>query len=370
RQYILNHTIKICDSGIFTREGATLSYREMFEAYKRMGVEYGIMIDVFQDAQATLISAREALEVYEPYRDTFNLVGVAHGLTVEEYLECYRGLRELGFTYIAVGGLLHRVEETVRYTQVRDEDFMYEVIGTIRAEFPDDWLFALGCFHPGRLQEFQARNVWGDYKGWIFQYRKRNEMLTPLLSTFALNHLTHLEGETLIDQIAGLQDTIERRNETIERQETLSQQLNQGKRTLRALLRTLHQQVINSVPELANRFGMLTTHGLLKPNEENLVYTMLQRLNIDNTDQARHITVNIRQNRDLKETINDLDRQIEQTNESLIHFVDRLRTDYVELPHEIYEACATILDIVQETEQEHRLQQVRQKMSEEILNLL
>ena len=34
REYILSHTIKMCDSGIFTREGAKLSYKELFDTYK------------------------------------------------------------------------------------------------------------------------------------------------------------------------------------------------------------------------------------------------------------------------------------------------------------------------------------------------
>ncbi len=40
RDHILSHTIKMCDSGIFTKEGATLSYQQLFEAYEGMDVEY------------------------------------------------------------------------------------------------------------------------------------------------------------------------------------------------------------------------------------------------------------------------------------------------------------------------------------------
>jgi len=38
------------DSGIFTREGATLAYKQLFDVYTRMGVEYGVRIDVFLDS--------------------------------------------------------------------------------------------------------------------------------------------------------------------------------------------------------------------------------------------------------------------------------------------------------------------------------
>lgn len=92
REQILNQTIKMCDSGIFTREGATLSYEELFEAYQG-GVQYGIMIDVYQESQATLTSAKEALKIYKLDNYSFHLVAVAQGTSIEEYLGCYAGLK-------------------------------------------------------------------------------------------------------------------------------------------------------------------------------------------------------------------------------------------------------------------------------------
>ena len=39
-------------------------------------------------------------------------------------------------------------------------------------------MFALGCFHPKRRIVFEELGVWGsDYKGWIFQYRKRERLI-------------------------------------------------------------------------------------------------------------------------------------------------------------------------------------------------
>src|SRR2546425_1365996 len=89
RQHILKHTIKMCDSGIFTREGATLTYEQLFNTYRRMGVKFGIMIDVFRDPQKTLESAKEALQFYEPFKEDFILVAVAQGKTIEEYIKNY-----------------------------------------------------------------------------------------------------------------------------------------------------------------------------------------------------------------------------------------------------------------------------------------
>ena len=85
RQLILDRTVKMCDSGVFTKEGAMLSYDELFAAYDRMNVKYGIMIDVLHDAPATVESALEAKKAYEPYKDKFKLVVVAQGKTEEEY---------------------------------------------------------------------------------------------------------------------------------------------------------------------------------------------------------------------------------------------------------------------------------------------
>lgn len=370
RQYILSHTIKMCDSGIFTKEGAMLTYTQMFEAYERMGIEYGVMIDVFRDSQATLESAKNALEAYGPYQEKFKLVAVAQGVAVEEYVECYRGLKELGFTYIAVGGLLQRVEETVRYAQVRDENFMYEVLDVIRAEYPDDWLFALGCFHPNRLVKFKERSVWGDYKGWIFQYKKRNEALNSALETFASNHLRHLENKSLTKYIAGLQNIITERSTLIEEQKNLSRQLNQGRRELRAMLEKLHKEVVEKLPGFAAKFAKLTSHGLLKPNEESLVYRVLEELEKSESTEAKELVAAISSNRRLKEQIETLEKQVDQINILLVKSVKKLETAKVTLPEAISEACKSIVNVVQTTEQKYRLQQVRQKMAQEILNLL
>ncbi len=80
----------------------------------------------------------------------------------------------MGFKYIAVGGLLKKLENTARYTRVRDESFLFNVLKTIRDKYPDDWLFVLGCYHPKRHEMFNELNVFGgDYKGWIFNYEKK-----------------------------------------------------------------------------------------------------------------------------------------------------------------------------------------------------
>jgi hypothetical protein len=172
------NTIKMCDCGMFTKDGAQNEYPELFKIYDYMGADYGIMLDVFRDKDATIKSAQQAIEVYKREEHKFRLVLVAQGNNVDEFLSCYEKLQELGGEYIAIGGLLQRVANTVRYVQVRSEADTYEVLKQVREKFNPDWLFALGCYHPKRHDMFEQLGVWGsDYKGWIFQYKKRERLI-------------------------------------------------------------------------------------------------------------------------------------------------------------------------------------------------
>ncbi|MFA4934281.1 MAG: peroxide stress protein YaaA [Candidatus Methanoperedens sp.] len=175
---IKSRTVRACDSGVFTKNGCDRNYEDLFEIYQNMDADYGIIIDHLKDKEKTIISASNALKEYKKKNYSFKLIGVAQGNTPEEYLECYNGLKKLGFKHIAIGGLLKKLENTARYTRVRDEAFLYNVIKTIRDKYPDDWLFVLGCYHPKRHDKFNELNVFGgDYKGWIFNYEK-NPSLT------------------------------------------------------------------------------------------------------------------------------------------------------------------------------------------------
>lgn len=170
---IKSRTVRACDSGVFTKNGCDRNYKDLFEIYQNMDADYGIIIDHLKDKEKTIKSASDALKQYKKKDYSFKLIGVAQGNTPEEYLECYNGLKKLGFKHIAIGGLLKKLENTARYTRVRDENFLYNVIKTIRDKYPKDWLFVLGCYHPKRHDKFNELNVFGgDYKGWIFNYEK------------------------------------------------------------------------------------------------------------------------------------------------------------------------------------------------------
>lgn len=174
--------IKMADSGVFTKEGnLTNDYEQLFKIYENMGVEYGIMIDVIKEKEKTIQSAKRAIRFYKELRPNFKLVGVAQGNSIEEYLECYEELKKMGFEYIAIGGLLKKIENSKRFVKVRDEKFLEDVVKAIRSKYPNDWLFLLGCYHPKRHKLFKEYNIFGaDYKGWILNYKNPNQLAKEL----------------------------------------------------------------------------------------------------------------------------------------------------------------------------------------------
>lgn len=169
--------VKMADSAVFTKKGCIFDdYEKLFETYEKMGVKYGVMIDVLKDKNKTLKSAKKAMELYKSQDYDFNLVGVAQGKNINEYLECYKKLKAMGFKYIGIGGLLKKIENSSRYVKVQNEDFLKDVIKKIREIYPRDWLFILGCFHPKRIKFFRKYRVFGsDYKGWILNYKPPTE---------------------------------------------------------------------------------------------------------------------------------------------------------------------------------------------------
>jgi len=191
--------IKMCDSGIFSKNGCRIDYEELFDRYNQMGTDFGVMIDVLRDAKETIKSAEKALRTYERNRKKykFKLVAVAQGNNLNEYLECYKKL-SYNFEFIAVGGLLKKREKSARYVRVRDENLLYDVLCYIKEEFKPSWLFALGCYHPSRHKRFEEIGVWGsDYKGWIFNYKLKRQLISDLNHDLLQFELINGFGKTL-----------------------------------------------------------------------------------------------------------------------------------------------------------------------------
>lgn len=162
--------IRFVDSGIFCR--TNISYTELFERYEKLNADYGVIIDYLNDKKATLKSAEHAMNEYCKRKYSFNLVGVAQGRSIEEYLKCYGELKKMNYKYIAIGGLLRRKGES-NYLGLHSEDFLRSLISQIRNTFNPNWIFTFGIFHPKRKQLLEDLGVWGaDYKGWLFQYEE------------------------------------------------------------------------------------------------------------------------------------------------------------------------------------------------------
>jgi hypothetical protein len=155
-----------------------VEYESLFASYQEMDADYGIMVDYFLDPDRTCESAQAAVWAYERDDYAFKLVLVAQGETTEEYVECYRQLSALGSYPIAVGGLLRRKINSARYIHVSQDDILAAVLHRIRKEFDPAWLFALGAYHPKRHELLDQYRVFGaDYKGWIFNYTHRRELI-------------------------------------------------------------------------------------------------------------------------------------------------------------------------------------------------
>jgi hypothetical protein len=161
----------IVDSGAFTKNHAPFTESELFIRYERMGASYGVVNDILGDYRATVQNCSKAIAEYLKLRRKFKLVGVTQGQTIDEYLMCYNELALIGYRHIAIGGLLQKKPRSIRFTQVKSEEFMRQVVSAIRSEFNPKWLYVLGAYHPQRHEWFRAFGVWGsDYKGWLFRY--------------------------------------------------------------------------------------------------------------------------------------------------------------------------------------------------------
>jgi hypothetical protein len=169
--------VTICDSGIFTKDGCGhVEYPELFRIYKLLSVDYGIIIDYLKNKEDTLQSAEDALKTYKLDKWSFRLMGVAQGNTIDEYIECYKELKKIGYDFIGIGGMLRKKEKSARYVYVRDETMMSEIFSSIRKFDKNGKIFALGCYSPARQELFRNYSIFGsDYKGWIFQYSTKSD---------------------------------------------------------------------------------------------------------------------------------------------------------------------------------------------------
>ena len=184
--HLYQNIIKVVDSGIFQAK-RNISYESLFAIYEYLNADYGIMIDFLKDKQQTLKSAKKAFEIYQKGNYTFQLVGVAQGTSLQEYVECYQELQNIGFTHIALGGLLRRNGNS-NYIKLASEFFLETLLDTINKKFSPKWIFTLGIYNPQRHTLLQKHNVWGaDYKGWLFEYEEDYSFILEYLQDYKIS---------------------------------------------------------------------------------------------------------------------------------------------------------------------------------------
>lgn len=199
KKFPTHNIVKMVDSGVFTKEGCKLKYKDLFSTYNTMNADFGIIIDILKDKEKTLKSAQKAINHYQKKNYNFKLVGVAQGNNIKEYMECYAELMEMGYDYVAIGGLLKKTENTVRYVRVKDEKLLENVLKEItnykKEKYPHKWIFALGCYHPKRHNLLNKYHVFGaDYKGWILNYKTPTQIIAKLHKS-----LENIENKQICD---------------------------------------------------------------------------------------------------------------------------------------------------------------------------
>lgn len=363
RQLILDRTVKMCDSGVFTKEGAMLSYEKLFAAYDRMKVEYGIMIDVLHDDKATVESAIEARKVYELRKHKFNLVVVAQGKTEREYLDCYNKLKRLGFEHIAIGGLLKRNQNTVRYVKVGSNELLFDVLKKIKDKYSPNWLFALGCLNPSRIENLKKLDVWADYKGWIFQYKKRNESLDLLLKGFEENSINVANKKTRLKEL------VAERNDCIINIRESAKELYKGKNNLRKAFKDIERNWQNTSLVILPKFRKMTSRGILNESEEKFVVDLFKKANVPEAE-IEVILADIRSNRERNKNIKDYEEQINIINYDIAEQINVIISKPC-LSSELKKTYQEIYDLIKnKNEHSYRLEQVRRNIEQKIFALL
>jgi len=248
RNFNHKNIVKIVDSGVFTKNGCMNGYSSLFSTYENMGADYGIIIDILKDKEKTIESAKKAISAYNSQKYSFNLIGVAQGNSVKEYQKCYAALKDLGYKYIAIGGLLKKAENSARYVKVHDEQLLKNVAAKIRSQYPKDWLFLLGSYHPQRHKIFKKYQIFGgDYKGWIFQYTPPEDWIKKehlSLSSLEAESMREIIDSTLLEERAAINENLHSKNKSL-----------LEKKELRLTIRALDKRIIELRQKNASKFG-------------------------------------------------------------------------------------------------------------------
>jgi hypothetical protein len=367
--YPRKQTVKMCDSAIFHENRFENNYDTLFTRYQQMGADFGIIIDVLGSARATIRSAELALKAYDEKKHKFELVGVAQGTTVEEYLKCYRELRARGFDHIAVGGLLKKRERSARYMNVSDKFLMEDLLREIRKEFNPEWLFVLGCLHPSRLDLFKELEVWGDYKGWIFEYEKRDESLAEGLNKLCLNHLAHAPARFISSpRCVALQQISEQRQRNLVVRDNARKKMFKAKRQLQDFVNEVYDIVVGRKVKSPQVVQGLTSRGLLSESDQKAIISVLKEATLPE-DFIKRLKALAEQSRRRTDSLKRAEKKTVKSNTELLAALERLIRSK-STPSEINRLGRKLTVILRRSEQQHRIKQVRLYIETEILGQL
>ena len=232
---ISKNIIKIVDSGIFQAK-RDISYEELFQTYEYLKADYGIIIDFLKDREKTIESAEEAIKVYQNGNFSFRLVGVAQGKDVDDYLKCYEELKNLGYEYIAIGGLLKRNGNS-NYIKLSCEIFLIDLLESINKEFNPNWIFTLGIYNPQRHKLLEDYKVWGaDYKGWLFEYEEDYSFIFSYLNEYNLSRRSKSRIEKALKAYIGEKNLLKLNSSEFDKND-LKKRINKIRKILENLLK-------------------------------------------------------------------------------------------------------------------------------------
>lgn len=163
-----------CGAFSYVNQGkGPFSVKKTADLYAELGFDLGISLDHLvvksivdengkkidldeeeqeQRRQLSLKNAKEFLKHCQEKKYSFIPIGSAQGLSVESYIDSVNKLIEMGYQYIALGGL-------IRYTTPKVEEIVTAVMNIIPSTDPPINVHLLGILRPQLLEKFRQFGI-------------------------------------------------------------------------------------------------------------------------------------------------------------------------------------------------------------------
>ena len=132
----------------------------------------------------------------------------------------------------------------------------------------------------------------------------------------------------------------------------------------------IYQCLQTKIPDKAAKFSKLTTRGLLSKEEKKLVCEALQVLGKQESQEENLILENIEENRRLNDEVKRIEDEFNQINHDLAEQIKFLIIDKEILSIDTIRLSNQIAHLINISEHNHRLEQVRTKISQFVLTPL